>query len=264
MSKLVLSISVCLSIALGLPSAVRAAEPDAVPLPGNPATPLPGNPPAAGPDVVPVPGENSPMIIPAPDEDPEDAPEAFGSAPLPDEDTADTPTDSEAAAAPQDETREEKIDRLFAELKREPDAGKAARLAARIEREWRRSGSATVDLLMQRAAKAMSEKNTAAARDILDQTIVLAPDYAEAWNRRATLDFTTDQWGKSIADIEQTLSREPRHWGALMGLAMILERMDRKKDALETYRRVLVVYPALKSAQDAVGRLSDDLLGPAI
>ena len=110
----------------------------------------------------------------------------------------------------------------------------------------------------------MGQKDNVAAMDVLDQTLVLDPDYAEAWNRRATLNFSMDRWGKSLADIEQTLGREPRHWGAMMGLGMILERLDEKQKALETYLNVLAVYPALKSAQDAAGRLSEELTGPVI
>ena len=102
------------------------------------------------------------------------------------------------------------------------------------------------------------------ALDLLDQALVIAPHYPEAWNRRATLNFSMNRLGKSLVDIEQTLLREPRHWGALMGLAMILEQTGRKEQALETYLRVLAVYPALDSAQDAAGRLSEELLGPAI
>ncbi|WP_268881276.1 tetratricopeptide repeat protein [Jiella pelagia] len=117
---------------------------------------------------------------------------------------------------------------------------------------------------MQRAAQAMGKKDNAAAMDVLDQTLVLDPDYAEAWNRRATLNFGMDRWGKSLADIEQTLSREPRHWGAMMGLAMILERLDEDQKAFDTYMQVLAVYPALKSAQDAAGRLADKITGPVI
>lgn len=215
--------------------------------------------PEASPDTAPPPDDTPPMVIPPPDEEATDAPEAFGAAPVAESESTDEP-DGRAA----DETPAEKRDRLFAELRKEPSDSKARRIASRIERLWRKSGSATVDLLMLRAAEAMAEQKNAAAFDVLDQALVLDPGYAEAWNRRATLNFTTGAWGKSLADIEQTLAREPRHWGALMGLAMILERTGRKDKALETYLRVLAVYPALKSAQDAAGRLSEELVGPAI
>ena len=259
----IVALAMALPLAGGLPPMAQAQDQPTVPAPEM--TP-PGD--DAAPDGMPGTGETSPMIVPAPDEAPDTSPDAFGSAPPTDDLEPDAAPPTDQAGNPSadrpDETREEKVDRLFSELRREPVGTKAARIASRIEREWRRSGSATVDLLMQRAAKAMGEKNNAAAMDVLDQTLVLDPDYAEAWNRRATLNFTMDRWGKSLADVEQTLGREPRHWGALMGLAMILERLDEKQKALDTYLKVLAVYPALKSAQDAAGRLADEVTGPAI
>lgn len=261
--RLTMLLASVIPLAFALPAISAAQETPNLTLPDGP--PADEEAPKAGPGGR---DDNSPMIVPPPDEAPDTAPDAFGSDPLTEDDTPDdaAPADPKnpAVADKPDETREEKIERLFSELRKQADGSKATRIAARIEREWRRSGSATVDLLMQRAAKAMADKNNAAALDVLDQTLVLDPGYAEAWNRRATLNFTMDRWGRSLADIEQTLAREPRHWGALMGLGMILERLDEKQKAFDTYMKVLAVYPALKSAQDAAARLADDLTGPAI
>ncbi|GGD95133.1 hypothetical protein GCM10011390_12350 [Aureimonas endophytica] len=157
-----------------------------------------------------------------------------------------------------------RLDALFAELKQEASATKAAAIAEKINAEWGRSGSATVDLLVQRATLAMAKQDGAAALDFLDQALVLDPDYAEAWNRRATLNYTNDDYGKSLDDIRQTLRLEPRHYGALMGFGAILEETDRKPQALQTYLKVLELYPTLKPAQDAVARLSDELAGQAL
>jgi tetratricopeptide (TPR) repeat protein len=114
------------------------------------------------------------------------------------------------------------------------------------------------------ASQAVTGKRQAAAFDFLDQAILLKPDFAEAWNRRATLNYIADDYGKSLADIERTLQLEPRHFGALMGLGAILEATDRKPEALETYLRVLDISPTLKTAQDAVGRLSEEMTGQRI
>ena len=162
------------------------------------------------------------------------------------------------------ESRTERLDRLFTELKKASTQEAAAKIAGEIDSVWRDSGSATVDLLMLWATSAVAKENSAAALDLLEQAIILKPDYAEAWNRRATVNYVTSAYGKSIADIEKTLSLEPRHYGALMGLGMILEDTDRKPQALEVYMRVLAIYPALKGAQDAVGRLSEELTGQRI
>ncbi len=153
---------------------------------------------------------------------------------------------------------------LFMRLKQEPTAAKAESIAAQINAEWLESGSATVDLLVQRAGTAIGKNDNAAAFDFLDQAIILDPNYAEAWNRRATLNYSTANYGKSLDDIRVTLRLEPRHYGALMGLASILEETGRKPQALEAYGKVLELYPTLKAAQDAVGRLSDELAGQAL
>ncbi|KAB0678756.1 tetratricopeptide repeat protein [Aureimonas leprariae] len=160
--------------------------------------------------------------------------------------------------------RAKRLDDLFAQLRQEASAAKAETIANRIGAEWADSGSATVDLLVQRATQAVGKQDNAAAFDFLDQAILLDPDYAEAWNRRATLNYSADQYSQSLDDIRETLKREPRHFGALMGLAAILEETDRKPQALQTYLKVLEIYPTLKGAQDAVGRLSEEMAGQAL
>ncbi|KTR03262.1 hypothetical protein NS365_18975 [Aureimonas ureilytica] len=154
-----------------------------------------------------------------------------------------------------------RLDALFARLKREQDPARAETLANQIQAEWQASGSATTDLLMQRAASAVAAKNMAAALDLLDQAIVLQPTFPEAWNRRATVHYAQDRYGLATADVEETLRREPRHFASLMGLAAMQEEMGRDRQALQTYLRVLDIYPALKDAQDAALKLSDALAG---
>ncbi len=158
----------------------------------------------------------------------------------------------------------ETLNELFDKLGRETKPGRASATVRQIWREWGQSGSESVDLLMTWATRAMHEKKFAAAQDLLDQVIVLAPDYAEGWNRRATLYFNMADYGRSISDIKQTLDLEPRHFGALSGLASILQRLDREEEALETWYRVLEIYPANKPAQDAVISLEEKLSGSRI
>ncbi|MFD2236203.1 hypothetical protein [Aureimonas populi] len=167
------------------------------------------------------------------------------------------PLSEPSAPASGDDEAASALDGLFAELRRERSPEAAERLAGRIEAHWLDSGSATVDLLMGWADAAAATQNEGAAFDLLEQVMVLSPDYAEAWNRRATLNYGLDRYGRSLADIEQTLIREPRHFGALMGLGAILETLGRDSDAAQAYGRVLEVYPSLRAAQDALARLSD-------
>ena len=147
------------------------------------------------------------------------------------------------------------LDGLFAKLKDAPNAESALITSKAIQQRWAHSGSDTADLLMQRADAALASNDRPLAIEILDRLIVLDPDWAEAWNRRATVFFLEDDLSRSAADIQEVLAREPRHFGALMGLGGILERIGDDRKALEAYERVLEVYPLLPSAQKAVERL---------
>lgn len=180
---------------------------------------------------------------------------------LPGPKTPATGANSSPAAPPVAETREARLDGLFERLKREADAGKATGIANEIQSVWLESGSATVDLLMLRATQAIARKDAAAALDFTDQAIVLDPDYAEAYNRRATLHYTQNRYALSMADVEEVLKREPRHFGALTGLGAMLEELGRDREALDAYSRALAIYPTLKAAQDAAGRLAEELSG---
>ncbi|MCR9124235.1 MAG: tetratricopeptide repeat protein [Phyllobacteriaceae bacterium] len=160
-----------------------------------------------------------------------------------------------------DDGRADRLDELFAELKRTPDARRAGGVADAIWAQWHRSGSASIDLMMKWANDAAGKRRNAMALDFLDQVVIRAPDFAEGWNRRATLHFSMNNYAKSMNDIHKVLALEPRHFGALSGMATILERTGNKAAALEAWQRALTVYPAMRSAQEAVIRLSDDLAG---
>jgi tetratricopeptide (TPR) repeat protein len=157
--------------------------------------------------------------------------------------------------------RAARLDDLFASLKRESNEVKAARIASLIQMQWQNSGSATVDLMMGWAGKAMEDKKYSVALDFLDQVVVMKPDYAEGWNRRATLHFMMNDYGRSMADIQKTLTLEPRHFGAMAGMAAILKDTGRKEAALQAFERVLVVYPMMREAQKQAGELADELTG---
>lgn len=173
--------------------------------------------------------------------------------------------ESEEVAAPAIErSAASSLDDLFHDLKRSGNEAAAARIASRIQREWTRSGSRSIDLLMQWASVAMQARKFDTALDLLDQVVTLSPDYAEGWNRRATVHFMMNNYALSMSDIDRTLRLEPRHFGALAGMAQILQRTGRKEPALKAYERVLDVYPMMRNAQDQVGTLADELAGEGI
>ena len=161
-------------------------------------------------------------------------------------------------------TKEARLDQLFADLKRERNEKAAERIAGRIWGEWFQSGSASIDLMMQWSQKAVESQKFDVALDFLDQVVTLQPDYAEGWNRRATVHFMMKNYGKSMADIDRTLQLEPRHFGALSGLAQIMAETGHKQSALEAWQKVLAIYPMMRSAQNQVSTLSEELAGEGI
>lgn len=162
------------------------------------------------------------------------------------------------------EESQARLDRLFAELKRAGNEAAAARISQRIRSEWSKSGSATIDLLMQRSNKAVEEKKFDAALDYLDEIVTLAPAYAEGWNLRATVHFARDDYARSMADIDRVLRLEPRHFGALSGMAAILKATGHDAAAAGVYERLLALYPMMRAAQAELGKLADEMAGQGI
>ncbi len=157
--------------------------------------------------------------------------------------------------------RQKTLDEMFGALKRQRNQVGAEQLANRIGATLAKSGSANIDLMMKWAAKALAEKKFDQALDFLDEVIALRPDYPEAVYQRATLHFSMKEFSKAMVDIQRTLELEPRHFGAMRGLAEIMEQTGREDLALRAYEQILVVYPTLRDVQNEVGRLADKLAG---
>jgi tetratricopeptide (TPR) repeat protein len=96
---------------------------------------------------------------------------------------------------------------------------------------------------------------------LLDSLVRLKPDYIEAWNRRATLYYLKNDYERSLQDIQQVLSREPRHFGALAGLGMIMQDLGDEKRALEAFRKALAINPYLEKVPDMVKSLTEKVEG---
>lgn len=152
------------------------------------------------------------------------------------------------------------LDTLFEKLA-QADERDAGRLERQIWREWSKSGSAAMDLLLQRGRDAMEKGDTRQAIEHLTALIDHAPDFAEGWNARATAYFQAGMFGPSVADIAQVLQRNPRHFGALAGFGRILEETDKPEQALEVYLAALAIHPHLKGVSDAVDRLQQKAAG---
>lgn len=171
---------------------------------------------------------------------------------------------SQPPAQAENKSPERKIDDLLAALRRESDPDKAKGIATELQSDWSVSGSATVDLLMQWAATAVEEKRNGAALDFLDRATLLAPDFADAWNQRATLHYTMGDRRKAMSDINEVLKREPRHFGAIAGMTTILLETDQDGLAQKALERYLAIYPADKEAREQMEKLAEKLAGSRI
>jgi tetratricopeptide (TPR) repeat protein len=148
------------------------------------------------------------------------------------------------------------LDTLFKALKIAPDDASARAIESRIWAVWTISGSDTCNLLMARVKIATETKDYDLALKLLSAVIEIKPDYVEAWNQRATIYYLKDDYAHAIADIGQVLAREPRHFGALSGLGMMLQELGDDKDALNAYRDALKIDPRLENVPDAVKDLT--------
>ncbi len=167
------------------------------------------------------------------------------------------------ASASADQT-DARLDELFQRLLVTGDLREARTIEHLIWGIWMQSGSDTVDLLMQRSVKAMSEGRFAEGVGLLSGIVEIKPDYAEGWNKRATLYYMMGRFDESIADVEKTLALEPRHFGALSGLGLIYSQREEWDKALDAYERALAVNPHLPNAEQAIDELTKRVKGERI
>ena len=151
--------------------------------------------------------------------------------------------------------RTKNLDFLFEALKIAPDAASAKHVEDRIWALWSASGSDTANLLMTRVKAATEAQNVDLALKLLDAVVEVKPDYVEGWNRRATLYYMKKELGRSLADLRQVLAREPRHFGAMSGLGLIMQELGEDRRALEVYKRLIAIHPHMQRIPDLLKTL---------
>lgn len=158
----------------------------------------------------------------------------------------------------------DRLDRLFSELQSSQSELEARRIAGQIDDLWRGARGETARLLLSRADEAIADEDFTLAIDVLDQLIALEPEFAEAWNRRATVYYLKDDYGHSLADIAVTLALEPRHFGALTGLGLMLEDLGEDKKAYDALKRALELNPFQEEVRRELESLERSALGQPI
>lgn len=164
---------------------------------------------------------------------------------------------ADTAEAPEDEAH------LLEQLAR-PDQPRWSRIERQLMRLWSQSGSAVIDYLFQRGEAALEAGQATAAIGHFSAVIDHDPAFAEGWNGRASAYFLANRLGQSLADLEQVLRLNPHHFGALAGLGMILEQLDRPEEALRAYEASLAIHPHQPRVLEAVAQLALASAGQAL
>jgi len=147
------------------------------------------------------------------------------------------------------------LDQLFNRLSHAASAEDTAALRLSIEQIWLKGDGPTLSLLMSRAQTAMQKQNYAVAVSLLNHLVKLAPDWAEAWNRRAAVRYQLNDEAGALTDIRHALQLEPRHFDAWIGEGTLLVQQGKKVDALQAYTHALVLCPQWPELQKRVQHL---------
>jgi tetratricopeptide (TPR) repeat protein len=165
---------------------------------------------------------------------------------------------AQPARADQDDPR---LDGLFERLQKTRNRTEARLIEQQIWQLWIESADAAVNRLMQQGIGAMRQGRYAAALRAFDRMVEDAPDFAEGWNKRATVHYLMGDWSASVLDIQRTLALEPRHFGALSGLGLIYDALDQPEAALRSFEAMLDLNPHSESTRLRVDELRRQLQG---
>jgi tetratricopeptide (TPR) repeat protein len=176
------------------------------------------------------------------------------------------PAEPKAASPPEppaspEQRRAHSLDDLLARLAAAEDEQEAQAIAVSLQRVWARSGSDTIDLLIDRAALAETAGAIHAARELLDSVVLLEPAFAEGLVRRARVETALGDLSGAAADLERAVRLEPRRFDAFSALGAAAESLGEKKRALEAYRRSLAIDPRQDGLRKTEERLRLEVEG---
>lgn len=159
---------------------------------------------------------------------------------------------------------DERLNKLFEQLQTSSDPESAHRLERMIWVIWLQHQDKTISTLMQQGINTMQQGNYAAAIEHFSKIIDLDPEFAEAWNKRATVYYLQRDYSASMLDVQRTLALEPRHFGALSGLGLIFTALGDYTAAIRAYQDVLRIHPQAVGARVQLNQLHKKLHGEVI
>ena len=139
--------------------------------------------------------------------------------------------------------KDPRLDALFAELQKVTGTLQARTITEQIWAIWTTSDNPEVNRLMKEGVDAMASQDFKVALADFTKMIGIAPDFAEGWNKRATVLWMLNDYEGSMADVDKTLALEPRHFGALWGLGVMDAALEHDEDAIAAFERALAVNP---------------------
>jgi tetratricopeptide (TPR) repeat protein len=155
--------------------------------------------------------------------------------------------------------RARELDALFARLKSVKEQDEGDEIVTRIWKLWQQSGSEKHDAALERAMLLMGQGLGSLAMPILDEIVAEKPDWAEGWNKRATVLYLMGEHDRSLADIDRVLALEPRHFGAIAGIGLIRIAKGETREALAAFRRALAINPVLRERYGLIPQLEKEL-----
>lgn len=147
------------------------------------------------------------------------------------------------------------LDGLFEDLKTTSSAADAAAVEAVIWTIWLHRGTAEIDRAMALGIAAMNEGAYRRSLVYFDQMVMAAPDFAEAWNKRATVHYMMGDFDASVVDIQRTLALEPRHFGALSGMGLIYDAIGNRPAAVKVLEKALEIHPNMPGMKARIEEL---------
>ncbi len=156
------------------------------------------------------------------------------------------------------------VDELLDRLAVAPDEEEANLLAEEIWARFLSSGSASVDLLLQRGMEVQAMGELDLAGDFFADVVEFAPEFAEGWNQRAKLEYMRGEYVAAMEDLARAIELQPRHFGARTGLGLVLERLGSAEGAYQAYLDALAIHPFLAEAQAGIKRLEKQVKGRSL
>ena len=157
--------------------------------------------------------------------------------------------------------QDERLEDLFARLQTTTSRAEAQVAQQQIWQIWIEADDSLANRLMRNGIEAMAARRNSLALQYFDQLVEEAPDFAEGWNKRATVHYLMDDYAASVLDIERTLELEPRHFGALSGLGMIYDAIGKPAAALRSFEAAVAINPHLEGTRQRIEALRRQLRG---